>query len=198
MSVTTVPIRPIKKGSVAKLWIGLAVLSLAAAGAAWVGTKGAIDKDPGSILARNAGKEGVTTTASGLQIQTVRPGTGATPGPNDMVLVDYEGRLPDGTVFDASAKHGGPQPFPVSGIIPGWTEALQMMKEGGTYHIWLPPKLGYGEQGTPGGEIPPNTVLDFEIILHQVANQEQVRMMQEQQMRQQIEQGGGPPGPPGQ
>jgi FKBP-type peptidyl-prolyl cis-trans isomerase len=178
------------------LWIGLGALSLLAAGAAWLGTESIVSKDPSSILARNADEEGVVTTESGLQFKTVKPGTGATPGPNDMVLVDYEGRMPDGTVFDASAKHGGPQPFPVSGIIPGWTEALQLMKEGGTYRIWLPPKLGYGEQGTPGGEIPPNTVLEFDISLHQVANQEQVRAMQEQQMRQQLEQGGAPP-PPG-
>src|SRR5687767_14473925 len=193
MSVTAVPIRPIKKGSVAKLWIGLGALGLLAAAAAWIGTEAAIDKNPNSFLARNARQEGVVTTASGLQIKTIRPGVGASPGPNDMVLVDYEGRLLDGTVFDASAKHGGPQPIPLSGVIPGWTEALQLMKEGGSYRIWLPPELAYGEQVPPDGPIPPNSALDFDITLHQVPTQEQVRMMQEQQLRQQLEQGGAPP-----
>jgi hypothetical protein len=193
MSVTAVPIRPLKKGSVTKLWIGLGALGLAAAGIAWIGTGAVLGKDPASFLARNAGEEGVVTTASGLQIKTIRPGVGVTPGPNDMVLVEYEGRLVDGTVFDASARQGGPVPIPVSGVIPGWTEALQLMKEGGAYRIWVPPALGYGAQGTPGGQIPPNSVLDFDITLHQVANQEQVRAMQEQQLRQQLEQGGAPP-----
>ena len=105
----------------------------------------------------------------------------------------YEGRADRGTVFDASARQGGPVPIPVSGVIPGWTEALQLMKEGGAYRIWVPPALGYGEQGTPGGQIPPNSVLDFDITLHQVANQAQMRAMQEQQLRQQLEQGGAPP-----
>ena len=176
MSVTAVPIRPLKKGSLVKLWVGLGALCLIAAGIAWAGTERQVSSDPATFFERNAKRDEVRTTASGLQIQTVKEGAGITPGPNDMVLVEYEGRLLDGTVFDASARHGGPAPFPVSGIIPGWTEALQLMKKGGTYRIWLPPELGYGPQGTPGGPIPPNAILDFDVTLVDVAPQAAVGM----------------------
>ena len=176
MSVTAVPIRPLKKGSLTKLWVGLGALCLIAAGIAWAGTERQVSTDPATFFARNAKRSEVTTTASGLQIQTVKEGTGITPGPNDMVLVEYEGRLLDGTVFDSSAKQGGPAPFPVSGIIPGWTEALQRMKKGGSYRIWLPPELGYGAQGTPGGPIPPNAILDFDVTLIDVAPQAALNM----------------------
>ena len=171
MSVTAVPIRPLKKGSLVKLWVGLGALCLLAAGIAWAGTERQVSSDPTTFFERNAKRSDVVTTASGLQMQTIKEGTGITPGPSDMVLVEYEGRLLDGTVFDASAKHGGPAPFPVSGIIPGWTEALQKMKKGGSYRIWLPPELGYGAQGTPGGPIPPNAILDFDVTLVDVAPQ---------------------------
>ena len=171
MSVTAVPIRPIKKGSLVKLWLGLGALCLIAAGIAWAGTERQVSSDPATFFARNAKRDKVQTTPSGLQIETVREGTGIMPGPADMVLVEYEGRLLDGTVFDASAKHGGPAPFPVSGVIPGWTEALQLMKKGGSYRVWIPSELGYGATGTPGGPIPPNAALDFDVTLIDVARQ---------------------------
>jgi FKBP-type peptidyl-prolyl cis-trans isomerase len=169
MSVTAVPLRPIQKGSVVKLWAGIGALSLLAAGVAWAGTSNTRSSDPATFLADNKARSGVTTTASGLQMETKTPGTGATPGPNDMVLVEYEGRLLDGTVFDSSAKQGGPAPLPVSGVIPGWTEALLMMKKGGSYRLWIPPELAYGPQGAGGGVIPPNAVLDFDVTLVDVA-----------------------------
>ncbi|HEX8401319.1 MAG TPA: FKBP-type peptidyl-prolyl cis-trans isomerase [Allosphingosinicella sp.] len=169
MSVTAVPLRPIKKGSLVKLWAGIGALSLLAAGVAWAGTSGQRASDPATFMADNKARGAVTTTASGLQIETVKPGTGVTPGPNDMVLVEYEGRLLDGTVFDASAKQGGPAPLPVSGVIPGWTEALLMMKKGGSYRLWIPPELAYGPQGAGNGVIPPNSVLDFDVTLVDVA-----------------------------
>jgi FKBP-type peptidyl-prolyl cis-trans isomerase len=171
MSVTAVPIRPVRKGTLVKLWVGLGALCLIAAGIAWAGTRDQVAKDPASYLAANAKREGVTTTPSGLQIQTLKEGTGITPGPNDMVLVEYEGRLADGTVFDASARHGGPAPLPVSGVIPGWSEGLTMMKKGGKYRLWIPPELGYGPQGAGNGVIPPNAVLDFDVTLVDVAPQ---------------------------
>jgi hypothetical protein len=154
MSVTAVPIRPIKKGSVAKLWVGLAGLSLAAAGLAWAGTSGQL----------------YTTTASGLQYQVVKEGEGPSPTPTDIVLVHYTGRLQDGTVFDSS-QGKQPVPFPVTGVIPGFTEGLQLMKKGGTYRLRIPPNLAYGAAGAGGGVIPPNATLDFEIQLLDMAPQ---------------------------
>jgi FKBP-type peptidyl-prolyl cis-trans isomerase len=175
MSVTAVPIRPIRKGSLVKLWVGLGALCLIAAGVAWAGTAGQRATDPATFFADNAKRSDVRTTASGLQIQTLREGTGITPGPNDMVLVEYEGRLLDGTVFDASARHGGPAPFPVSGVIPGWTEALQLMKKGGSYRVWIPSDLAYGaeERRDPSGKvvIPADAPLDFDVTLIDVARQ---------------------------
>jgi FKBP-type peptidyl-prolyl cis-trans isomerase len=176
MSVTAVPIRPIRKGSLVKLWLGLGALCLIAAGVAWAGSASQRATDPGTFFAENARRGNVRTTASGLQIEAVREGTGISPGPNDMVLVEYEGRLLDGTVFDASARHGGPAPFPVSGVIPGWTEALQLMKKGGSYRVWIPSDLAYGaeEKRDPqSGKvvIPANAPLDFDVTLIDVARQ---------------------------
>lgn len=193
MSVTAVPIRPLKKGSLAKLWIGLGVLVLAAGAVAWAGTEGQRATDPATFFASNAGREGVVTTASGLQIETVQPGTGPQPGPNDIAVIEYEGRLLDGTVFDDSARHGGPAPLPVGGVVPGFSEALQMMRQGGSYRIWIPPALGYGAQVQPGSPIPPNAALDFDVKLVEVVSQAQMEALQ----RQQYEQMGGEPAPGG-
>ena len=151
MSVTAVPLRPIAKGSLTKLWIGLAILSAGAAGLAWAGTSG----------------QQVTTTQSGLQFQAIKEGTGPSPTTSDIVLVHYKGKLEDGTVFD-STEGKQPVPFPVTGVIPGFTEGLQMMKKGGTYRLRIPPQLAYGEKGA-GGVIPGNATLDFEIQLIDLA-----------------------------
>lgn len=177
MSVTAVPLQPLPKGAVAKFWIGLVVLMAAAFALAWAGTARQVAMDPSSFLAANAARAGVTTTESGLQIEVIREGAGDRPGPDDLVLVEYEGRLADGTVFDASARHGGPAPFPVSGVIPGWSEALQQMQRGGQYRLWIPPELGYGEAGA-GGVIPPNAVLDFDVTLVDIAPGAALQMMQ--------------------
>jgi FKBP-type peptidyl-prolyl cis-trans isomerase len=103
----------------------------------------------------------VVTTPSGLRFETLRPGAGAKPTAADQVLVTYEGHLADGTLFDA-----GPSPtaFPVSGVVPGFAEALQLMQKGGRYRFWIPAPLAYGAEGVPGA-IPPNAELEFIVSL---------------------------------
>ena len=116
-------------------------------------------------LADNAKKDGVKVTPSGLQYQVVSngPGTGANPAATDEVTVHYEGKLLDGTVFDASANHGGPATFTLNQVIKGWTEGLQLMKPGDKYRFFIPPELAYGDQAPPS--IGPNQVLIFEVEL---------------------------------
>ena len=101
-------------------------------------------------------------TASGLRFQTLKPGTGRRPTAADAVLIAYEGRLADGTVFDRSEQPVG---MTVSGVIPGFAEALQLMNQGGTYRFWIPGALAYGPEGTSDGTIPPNAELDFTVTL---------------------------------
>jgi FKBP-type peptidyl-prolyl cis-trans isomerase FklB len=129
-----------------------------------VGKKNAADGD--KFLTDNKSKEGVKATASGLQYKVLKEGSGAQPKPSDTVTVNYRGTLVDGTEFDSSYKRGQPATFPVGGVIPGWTEALQLMKVGSKYQLFIPAKLAYGEQGRPG--IPPNSLLIFEVELMDV------------------------------
>lgn len=117
-----------------------------------------------AFLEENKKKEGVKTTPSGLQYIVMKEGTGAKPTLNDKVTTHYHGTLTDGTVFDSSVDRGEPATFPVSGVIPGWTEALQMMPVGSKYKLFVPSELAYGERGA-GGKIPGNTVLVFEVEL---------------------------------
>lgn len=112
--------------------------------------------------------EGYATTPSGLKYVTVVEGTGTAPGANDMVTVHYTGRLLDGTVFDSSIPRGEPTTFPLQAVIKGWTEGLQLMKEGGKTVFYIPSGLAYGEMGTPGGPIGPNADLIFEVELIKV------------------------------
>jgi len=118
------------------------------------------------FFAENKAKEGVKTTASGLQYKVMKEGTGAQPKSSDTVTVNYRGTLLDGTEFDSSYKRGQPATFAVGGVIKGWTEALQLMKVGSKYQLFIPASLAYGEQGRPG--IPPNSVLTFEVELMDV------------------------------
>ena len=117
------------------------------------------------FLAENKSKEGVKTTASGLQYKITKEGTGKTPAATDRVLVQYEGKLLDGSVFDSSIKRGEPIAFPLNRVIPGWTEGLQLVKEGGKAILYIPSNLAYGPGGTPGGPIGPNETLIFEVEL---------------------------------
>ena len=116
-----------------------------------------------SFLTANAGTEGLQTTESGMQYVVLEEGDGPTPSADDQVTVNYEGRLINGEVFDASARRGQPATFGVGQVIPGWTEALQLMPVGSKYRLHIPPDLAYGEQGRPG--IPPNSLLIFDVEL---------------------------------
>jgi FKBP-type peptidyl-prolyl cis-trans isomerase FklB len=107
----------------------------------------------GAYLAQNAKKPGVTVTKSGLQYKVITPGSGRSPGPNDTVTVHYSGTLVDGTEFDSSYKRGQPATFPVSGVIAGWTEALQLMKEGAKFELAIPPNLAYADRGPLANQV---------------------------------------------
>jgi len=121
-------------------------------------------KEGEAFLAENARKDGVVTLPSGLQYRVITEGTGKTPTAKSTVTVHYSGRLLDGTEFDSSVKMGKPATFQVDGVIDGWTEALQLMKEGSKWELYIPPSLAYGGQGA-GGVIPPNATLVFEVLL---------------------------------
>lgn len=120
--------------------------------------------DGEKFLAENAKKEGVKTLPSGLQYKEITPGEGKSPKATDTVSTHYKGTLIDGTEFDSSYKRGEPVTFPVSGVIAGWTEALQLMKEGAKWQLFIPSSLAYGERGA-GREIGPNATLIFEVEL---------------------------------
>ena len=116
------------------------------------------------FLAENAGREGVTVTESGLQYEVLAAAEGPKPKANDKVKVHYEGTLIDGSVFDSSIRRGEPISFPLSGVIPGWTEGVQLMSVGSRYRFAIPSALAYGERGA-GQTIGPNEVLVFEVEL---------------------------------
>ncbi len=134
---------------------------------------GAKNKKAGEdYLAANKKKEGVKTTASGLQYKVIKDGKGKLPKATDTVTTHYKGTLIDGTEFDSSYKSGQPVSFPLNGVIKGWTEALQLMKEGSKWQLVIPSELAYGERGTPGGPIGPNSTLIFEVELIKIGGQQ--------------------------
>lgn len=116
-----------------------------------------------AFMDENKKKPGVKTLPSGLQYKVITEGSGKTPKETDQVTVNYKGTLITGTEFDSSYKRGQPATFPVKGVIPGWTEALQKMKEGSKWQLVIPPELAYGSRGM--GPIPPNSTLVFEVEL---------------------------------
>lgn len=120
-----------------------------------------------AFLAANKSKPGVKSTDSGLQYQVIEAGNGPKPSATDTVKVHYTGTLLDGTKFDSSVDRGQPAQFALNAVIPGWTEALQLMPVGSKYRLWIPSDLGYGDRGTPG-PIGPNQTLVFEVELLEI------------------------------
>lgn len=178
--VTAVPIRPIARGSLVKLWIALALLLAAGAALAWVGT--------GSLQR--------TITETGLQYQVLKAGAGPNVTPADVVALHYEGRLPNGEMFDSSASRGQPMVTTVNGILPGFAEGLQLMQAGGRYKLWIPPNLGYGPgRIPPGAPFTADDTLVFNIqVLEIVPGAAGMYEMQRMQQMQQQMQGATPPG----
>ncbi len=117
------------------------------------------------ILDRAAAEEGAVRTESGLVYRELKAGYGPQPEARNRVQVHYEGRLPDGTIFDSSYQRGTPAEFELSGVIPGWTEGLQRLRGGGEAKLTVPPDLAYGRKGAGGGKIPPCSVLIFRVEL---------------------------------
>ena len=188
MSVTAVPIAPTKRRVLAMLWGGLLLALIVAAATAWAGTgplRGDKDGTNEQFLAWNAHQPGVQTTASGLQYQVLREGAGASPTDADVALINYVGKLRDGKVFDQNQR----TPFPVSQVVPGFSEGLKLMKKGGKYRLWIKPELGYGDRDT-GGVIPPNSIISFDVEMLEFIP---LAMLQQMQMQQQM-MGGGAPG----
>ena len=166
-SVTAVPLRPIAKGSIPRLWFGVALLIVVAALLAWAGT----------------------SSMKTLGFTVVKEGTGPSPTKDDVVLVDYVGKLEDGTVFDQAQQ----APLPVDGVVPGFTQALLKMKKGGEYHVSIPPQLGYGS--TARGPIPANATLEFDIKLLDFKSKAEIEQLQRDM--QMLRSMGGMPGGPG-
>ena len=200
MSVTTVPIQPIKKGSLAKYWVGIALVLLAAGALAWWGTADVREKyqTNAQFLANNGAVEGVETTKSGLQFQTIKAGEGKSPIETDVTLIGYKGTLRDGTVFDENPQ----APLPVNGVVPGFSEALKKMQKGGQYKFWIPSDLGYGpddriNQQTGEIDMPGDSVLIFEVELKDFISQAEFQKGMEAARKQQEAQSGVPGGMPG-
>ena len=132
-------------------------------------------KEGDAFLAENKTKEGVVTLPSGLQYKILKEGTGPKPTATDTVVCNYKGTLLDNTEFDSSYKRGQPATFPVSGVIKGWTEALQLMPVGSKWQLFIPSDLAYGARGGPGGGIGPNATLVFEVELMSIQPKAEVQ-----------------------
>lgn len=170
MSTTAVPLRPVSKGGLYALWIGLFVI--VAGAVAWALFVSAMPT---------------------ITLSTEQTGSGRTPTEADFVVINYEGRLADGTVFDSN--QGVPFPAAEGGLIPGFTMALRQMQVGGKYKLHIPAELGYG--ATEQGPIPANSDLDFDVEVVAIRTREEMQqMMMQQQMMQQLQGQGGEGGPP--
>jgi len=186
-TITAVPLQPVKRGVLVYLWIGILI---AVIGAFLLARQG------DSFLARNSRAADVVTTASGLQYKVLTAGKGGPkPTDSDVALVNYEGKLLNGTTFDKSQQ---PTPMPVvaadekigrQGVVPGFSEALKLMSKGAKYRFWIKPSLAYGNKTT--GPIPANSVLVFDLELLDFLPESVIRQMQAQQQQMQ---GAIPPG----
>lgn len=202
MSITAVPIPPTRRGVLAILWLGIVAAVVVALWLALQGTAAAVAEKgtPEQFLAYNKTKPGVVETASGLQYQVLAKGEGtASPTDGDYALINYVGKLRDGSIFDASKQ---PTPLPVSGVVPGFSEGLKLMHKKAKYRFWLKPSLGYGETPPPGSPIKADSVLIFDVELLDFISEAALREAQQQQLEREIqqrtEQGGQqPPEAPG-
>jgi FKBP-type peptidyl-prolyl cis-trans isomerase FkpA len=177
-NVTAVPLQPVKRSYLVYIWVAVALALVSAYALARQG-------DP--ALVRESRGLGIVTTGTGLKYKVLAPGGGgAHPTDADVALVNYQGRLLDGTTFDKSER---PTPLPVAGMVPGFSEALKLMPKGGKYRFWLPPALGYGAKAT--GPIPANSTLVFDVELVDFLPEQVIRQMQ---MQQQMMGGQGAPG----
>lgn len=168
--ITRVPLQPIAKGSLTRLWLGVVAGVALAAGVAWA------------------------SVPAGVKLETLRAGSGASPTREDVALINYVGTLPDGKEFDKAQG----AVFPLEGVVPGFTMALEQMQRGGKYKVEIPSELAYGDK--QAGPIPPNTDLTFEIELIDFRSraeiEEQQRMIQQMQQMQGAAPHGGPGAPP--
>ena len=181
-TVTAVPLQPVKRGYLIWLWAGI----LLACVSAW-----ALARQGDPALVREQRGSGVVTTASGLQYKVVKAGepNGAHPTQTDVALVQYHGRLLDGTTFDKSQQ---PMPMAVAGVVGGFGETLKLMTKGEKVRVWMPPKLGYGAAAQ--GPIPANSTLVFDVELVDFIPEAVLRQMQAQQGA--MGMGGAMPPPP--
>lgn len=198
MSVTAVPLQPVKRRYLVWLWIGIALAIAAAVLVAWQGTRAAASAgwDDSRFLAWHADQPGVKTTESGLQYMVLEAGEGGSPAAGDIALVGFEGKLRDGTVFQPRQASQG---FRIGDGIAGFNEALELMNKGSRYRFWIPGELGYGATPPPGSRIPENAVLVFDIEMLDFISEAEIRemqmqQMQQQQMMQQLQGGEGAPG----
>ena len=191
--VTAVPIVPIKRAWLVWLAVGLALAAMVAAALAWAGTAKPVAAAGFCQKTDFPAKGAVERLASGVAVQTFKPGKGARPGAQDFVLIGYKGMLRDGTVFDSAPR----APLQLSEVVPGFSQGLQLMQAGGSYRLCIPPALGYGEKG--GGPIPANATLFFDIDFQEFKTIVEVQRMQAQMQaqQQQMMQGQGAPPPPG-
>lgn len=191
MSNSTVPIAPIAKGSMLKLWGGVAVVLAVAGGLAWSGTAKAVGQScsTAEMLPPGKGVQAFEVTPSGLHFQVRKAGSGASPTEADVALINYKGTLQNGNEFDSNQQ----TPLEVAKVVPGFSEALMKMQRGGSYRMCIPPTLGYGAQ--EAGPIPANSILIFDVDLLDFKSAAELQMMQ-QMMQQQ--QGKGAPGGEGQ
>jgi FKBP-type peptidyl-prolyl cis-trans isomerase FkpA len=170
--ITAVPIRPVNRSWLVWLSLAVALAAIAGVALAWSGTaktvaaKGSAEQ----FMAWHKSRSGIVTTASGLQYQVLKKGDGPAPTDSDVALINYKGTLRDGKVFDQAQR----SPLPVSGVVPGFAEALKLMPRGASYRFWIPPALGYGD-APQGDAIPAGSVLIFDVELIDFRNQAELQ-----------------------
>ena len=172
-TVTAVPLQPVKRGYLVWLWLGIALAVIVAAALVWAAPRDAVE----TALAANRRQDSVVQTPSGLQYQVLKKGAGNThPSDEDVALIQYVGKLTDGTVFDQSQR---PTPLPVAQVVPGFSEGLKLMTKGAKYRFWIKPSLGYGDKAA--GPIPANSLLVFDVELVDFLPESYIRQMQAMQ-----------------